>query len=62
MGELLADVVHAGDESFIDGVDGWDAGSYGFPRQAGRRVGGAVDDALAHGGEVVVRHKVSRPC
>jgi hypothetical protein len=51
MGELLADVVHARDESVVDSVDGREARGYGFLRQAGGRIGCTVDDALAHGAE-----------
>jgi hypothetical protein len=61
-GELLADVMHAWDKAVIDGIDGRDAGCEGFFRQAGSSIGRAFDDVLPHGGEVVVWHKVSRPC
>ena len=61
-GPLLADVVHAWGKAVIDGIDGRDAGCEGFFRQAGSSIGRAVDDALPHGGEVIVCHKVFRPC
>src|ERR1035438_3624266 len=56
-GELLPDIVHAGYVAVIDRVDGSDSGGQGLLSQAGSGVGRAVNDALAHGGKVVVWHR-----